>query len=78
MDSLEAKKYWVAFNLVKGIGSVRFKQILDFFGDLETAWESPASGMVSAGLPAKVVENLVSCCEDGKEYVLWSLFFKYF
>lgn len=59
MDSLEAKKYWVAFNLVKGIGSVRFKQILDFFGDLETAWESPASGMVSAGLPAKVVENFI-------------------
>ncbi len=57
---MDPKTYWVGFNLVKGIGAVRFKQILDFFGSAETAWESPTSGFVSAGLPQKVVENFVT------------------
>ena len=52
-------KYWVGFNLVKGIGAVRFRQILDFFGNLETAWDAPASAMLSAGIPKKAVENFV-------------------
>jgi len=48
----------VGFNLVKGIGAVRLKQILDFFGSLEVAWNSPIDGFISAGLPQKAVENL--------------------
>jgi DNA processing protein len=54
---LDPKAYWVGFNLVKGIGAIRLKQILDFYGSLEVAWESPASGLLSAGLPRKVAEN---------------------
>ncbi|HNR01296.1 MAG TPA: DNA-processing protein DprA [Anaerolineaceae bacterium] len=53
-------KYWVGFNLVKGIGAVRFKQILDFFGSAATAWDSPSSGLIAAGLPQKVVDNFVA------------------
>jgi len=56
---VDPKAYWVGFNLVKGIGAVRLKQILDFYGSLETAWESPASGLVSAGLPQKTVEKFI-------------------
>jgi DNA processing protein len=55
--SLDPKAYWVGFNLVKGIGSVRLNQIREFYGSLEVAWNSPAEGLVSAGLPQKVVEN---------------------
>jgi DNA processing protein len=54
---LDPKAYWVGFNLVKGIGSVRLNQIREFYGSLEVAWNSPAEGLVSAGLPQKVVEN---------------------
>ncbi len=54
---MDPKAYWVGFNLVKGIGAIRLKQILDFYGSLEVAWESPASGLLSAGLPQKVAEN---------------------
>ena len=53
-------KYWVGFNLVKGIGAVRFKQILDFFDSAETAWDAPVSGLLSAGLPQRVVENFLN------------------
>ena len=55
---LDKKAYWVGFNLVKGIGAVRLKQILDFFGSLEVAWNSPIDGFISAGLPQKAIENL--------------------
>lgn len=55
--ALDPKAYWVGFNLVKGVGAARLKQIIEFFGSLETAWNSPAAGLASAGLPPKVVEN---------------------
>ncbi len=54
---MDAKAYWVGFNLVKGIGAVRLRQIIDFFGTLEIAWNSPQEGFLAAGLPSKVVEN---------------------
>ncbi len=54
---MDAKAYWVGFNLVKGIGAVRLRQILDFFGTLEIAWNSPQEGLIASGLPPKIVEN---------------------
>lgn len=56
---MDPKAYWVGFNLVKGIGAARLRQIQEFFGSLETAWNSPAAGLLSAGLPQKVVDNFV-------------------
>jgi DNA processing protein len=56
---VDSKAYWVGFNLVKGIGAVRLKQILDFFGSLEIAWNSPQEGFVSAGIPPKAIENFI-------------------
>lgn len=56
---MDPKAYWVGFNLVKGIGAARLRQIQEFYGSLETAWNSPASGLLSAGLPQKVVDNFV-------------------
>jgi DNA processing protein len=51
--------YWVGFNLVKGIGAVRFRTLLDFFGSAEMAWQAPADALREAGLSQKLVENLV-------------------
>jgi DNA processing protein len=56
---MEKQAYWVGFNLVRGIGSVRMKNILDYYGNLEIAWNAPATGLISAGLPARVVENFI-------------------
>jgi DNA processing protein len=55
----DAKKYWVGFNLVKGIGAVRFQRILSYFGDLSLAWEAPGEAFREAGLPDKVLENFL-------------------
>lgn len=57
---MDKRIYWVAFNHVRGIGAVRLKKLLDFFGDLEIAWQAPLEGLMAAGLPAKVIESQVS------------------
>ena len=37
MISESDRLYWVGLNLVKGIGAVRFRSLLDAFGDAQTA-----------------------------------------
>jgi DNA processing protein len=59
-EELDPKAYWVGFNIVKGVGAVRMRQILEFFGSLETAWNAPSEGLLTAGLPPKVVENFIT------------------
>ena len=54
---MDAKSYWVGINLVKGIGAVRFKQLLDFFGSAQAAWEAPESGWLSAVIPQRAVNQ---------------------
>jgi len=54
---VEEKAYWVGWNLVKGVGAVRFKQLLDFFGSAELAWNAPGSALLSAGMPQKVIDR---------------------
>lgn len=52
------RQYWVGFCLVKGIGAVRLRALLDAFGDLQTAWDAPVGELRSAGLSARLIENL--------------------
>jgi DNA processing protein len=52
------RKYWVGFNLVKGIGAVRLRKLLDIFGNIETAWHASPESLRGIGLPTKVIENL--------------------
>lgn len=53
----DQKRYWVGFNLVKGIGSVRTQRLLDYFGDLKTAWEAPLSKFQAVGFSGKVLQT---------------------
>ncbi len=55
---MDDKKYWIGFNYVKGIGSVRLSALLDYFGNLSIAWNAPSEALVSAGLSQRIVENL--------------------
>lgn len=55
---MDYKAYWVGFNLVKGVGAVRLRAILDHFGDLKTAWAAPIDAFKGLNLPGKVLENL--------------------
>lgn len=52
------KRYWVGFNLVKGIGAVRLQALRDHFGDLELAWQAPLDALKAAGLSQKLAERV--------------------
>ncbi len=60
----DEKKYWIGFNLVRGIGAVRFQQIRSFFGDLSIAWQAPAEAFREAGLPARALKNLLKLRQE--------------
>ena len=47
-------KYWVAFHQVSGLGPATFAKLEARFGDLESAWRTPLSDLVAAGVPRKV------------------------
>jgi DNA processing protein len=53
------KKFWIGFNLVRGIGAVRFQQILSYFSDLSIAWDAPAEAFREAGIPERALENIL-------------------
>lgn len=55
---MDDTRYWVGFNLVKGIGAVRFQNLLNAFGDLESAWNASLFDLTAAGLSAKLVERV--------------------
>jgi DNA processing protein len=54
----DQKKYWVGFNLVKGIGSARMRSLLNAFGSAENAWKAPVEALENAGLSPHLAENV--------------------
>lgn len=38
---MEERDYWTAFSVFPGIGPVRFKLLLDYFGSAKDAWDAP-------------------------------------
>ena len=53
------KKYWVGFNLIKGIGAVRMQALINHFDDLESAWSATPAELAGAGLSLKLIERIV-------------------
>ncbi|UCC62704.1 MAG: DNA-processing protein DprA [Anaerolineae bacterium] len=52
-------KYWIGFNIVRGIGPAKFQALLDHFGDLRLAWEATPEALRAAGLDKRALQNLV-------------------
>lgn len=52
--------YWLGFSLIPGIGPVRVRRLLDYFGDLEAAWSAPPIELARAGLDGRAVDALAS------------------
>ncbi len=56
MDTL---RYWLGFNLVRGIGPVRLRMLLDFFGDIQSAWEASEQVLREIKLDRRSLENFL-------------------
>jgi DNA processing protein len=57
-------KYWVGFNLVKGIGPVRLEKLLAYYGSLREAWKSQPHQLTAAGLNSKLCQQLIKIREN--------------
>ena len=65
------KRYWIGFNLIKGIGAVRMQALLRHFGDLEAAWKAAPFELARAGLGGKVIERIVQARQNVDLEKLW-------
>jgi DNA processing protein len=58
--SLDELSYWIAFSRVFGIGPVRFRLLLDFFGgDVASAWHADSEALVAAGIELKIANAFI-------------------
>jgi len=52
-------KYWLGFNLVKGIGPAKIQAMLDYFGDLATAWQAAEAQLERIGIDRRARQALL-------------------
>ena len=57
MDDL---KYWVALSAVPQLGTVRFRRLESYFGNLEDAWKAGVSHLREAGLDWRTAQEVVA------------------
>ena len=58
-SAVDERKYWVGFNMVRGIGPARVRALQAFFGSLKDAWHASAQDLREAGLDRRSLENLL-------------------
>ena len=66
------KRYWIGFNLIKGIGAVRMQALLKHFGDLEVAWKAAHIDLARAGLGLKLIERIAQARQNVDLEKLWA------
>ena len=55
---MSARKYWIGFNHVAGIGPLRMQMLRQHFDTLEAAWHANAQALREAGLDRRTINNL--------------------
>lgn len=61
MDNL---KYWLGFNLVKGIGPAKMVALLDAFPDIAAAWHASERDLERAGLDRRAISTFLETRTD--------------
>lgn len=51
-------RYWIGFSKVPGIGPSRLRALLDYYGQIELAWQADPGELRAIGLDKRSVENL--------------------
>ena len=57
---MEDIKYWVAFNRVPQLGTVRFRKLEAHFGSLDKAWSAGLADLKAAGIEDRVAKEVVT------------------
>jgi DNA processing protein len=66
------KRYWIGFNLIKGIGAVRMQALIKHFGELESAWKAAPIDLARAGLGLKLIERIIQARQSVDLDKLWA------
>ena len=66
------KRYWIGFNLIKGIGAVRMQALIQHFGNLGEAWQAAPVELARAGLSLKLIERIVQARQGVDLEKLWA------
>lgn len=61
---MDDKRYWIGFNLIRGIGAVRLQGLIAYFGDLESAWKADHARLAESGLGPKVIERVLQARQN--------------
>ena len=69
---MDDKKYWVGFNLIKGIGAVRMQALIQHFDDLESAWRAAPIDLARAGLSLKLIERIIQARQNVDLDKVWA------
>ncbi len=56
----QSLKYWIGFNRAKGIGPVRLRALIQYFGSIEAAWNARPDALQSAGLDQRALASFLS------------------
>jgi DNA processing protein len=56
---MSARKYWLGFNVIKGVGPMRLRALRQYFGDLESAWRASEPELLAAGLDRRTLANVL-------------------
>jgi len=51
--------FWIGFSKVPGIGPARLRALLDYYGDIQIAWQANPGELRAIGLDKRSVESLV-------------------
>lgn len=55
---MDNQKYWLGFNHVAGVGPAKLKALLDYFGDIQSAWAANESALKAIGIDKRTRRNL--------------------
>ncbi len=56
---MSARRYWLGFNVVQGIGPVRLRALQQHFGDLAEAWRADEAALREAGLDRRTLAHFL-------------------
>ncbi|MCB8925140.1 MAG: DNA-protecting protein DprA [Ardenticatenaceae bacterium] len=57
-------KYWLGFNLVKGIGPAKVQALLDYYGSLANAWQANEFELQKIGLDKRAINTFLKTRQE--------------
>lgn len=59
MPARQEIDYWLACSVFPGIGPVRFRLLIEYFGSAEKLWYADRAALLKTGLPAKLLDAFI-------------------